>query len=442
MDITLTHKQKKFIDSPAFETLYGGAAGGGKSYGQILDAFLYAIKYAGSKQLLLRRTFPELESTLIALSLRVFPNDVATYNDAKHRWKFKNGSEVIFGYCDREKDVYRYQGAEYDCIRFDELTHFTEKMYIYLFSRVRGANDFPKCVKSSTNPGGVGHTWVKERFIDPAPPGTLFTSGDNTRLFIPSSVTDNRFLMQNDPDYIKRLEMLPDAERRALLYGDWDIFDGVYFDEFRRDIHVIKPFDVPKHWKKYLAIDYGLDALAALVVAFAPDGMAYVMREEFETNLVISQAARRIKNLIDDIEIYRMVAPPDLAGRSRDSGKSQLELFAENGLRFDVADADRVTGWMNLKEWLHPYTDPNTGDTVANLRIFDNCRELIRSLPALQRDDKKPSDCAIQPHDITHAPDALRYLMSERPNGRMRLLETKDEAWYFSQVGDVLSYGT
>ena len=156
-------------------------------------------------------------------------------------FKIPTGSTIEFGYCDAESDVYRYQGAEYDTIRFDELTHFTESQYLYLLSRLRGANSFPKQIKSSTNPGGVGHQWVKARFIDPAPPETEFKAGRRTRIFLPSRVQDNHFLMESDPEYLARLNELPENQKRALLYGEWDLFEGQFFPEFRRETHVSKP---------------------------------------------------------------------------------------------------------------------------------------------------------------------------------------------------------
>lgn len=166
MHIRLTRKQKAFVDCDAGEVLFGGAAGGGKSWAQVIDAVLYALRYAGSRQLVLRRTYPELEKSLVRVALGLIPRGLWRYNSTKHTGRFANGSEVDFGYCDAEGDVYKYQSAEYDVIRFDELTHFTEWMYVYLISRLRGANDFPKQMKCTTNPGGVGHSWVKARFVD------------------------------------------------------------------------------------------------------------------------------------------------------------------------------------------------------------------------------------------------------------------------------------
>ena len=154
--------------------------------------------------------------------MEFYPREAASYNTSKHIWTFKNGSIIDFGYIDSENDVYQYQSAEYDVIRFDELTHFTEYMYTYMISRCRGANAFPKHIKSSTNPGGVGHSWVKARFIDIGEPNkiheiTLENGKKSTVIFIPSLVQDNMFLLDNDPDYIDRLELLPEKEKQALL---------------------------------------------------------------------------------------------------------------------------------------------------------------------------------------------------------------------------------
>ena len=255
MTVAVTKKQLAFLKADATEVLFGGAAGGGKSYGQLVDALRYAVRYPCSKQLILRRTYAELEKSLIRTSLGLYPKDIYSYNASQHTGKFKNGSLIDFGYCATENDVFQYQSAEYDVIRFDELTHFTEFQYIYLISRLRGTSGYPKQVKSSTNPGGVGHVWVKERFIDPAPPETLFFAGDTSRLFIPSRIDDNHFLTAGDPDYKKRLLHLPESQRRALLYGDWNIFEGQYFHEFAEHLHVCDPFPIPDSWRRFRSID-------------------------------------------------------------------------------------------------------------------------------------------------------------------------------------------
>ena len=301
MKLSVTKKQKTFIDATESEVLFGGAAGGGKSYGQMVDALLFALKYPGSKQLVLRRTFAELDKSLIRASLSLFPREIYSFNSSSHTGRFKNGSIIDFGYCAAEIDVYQYQSAEYDVIRFDELTHFTESQYVYLISRVRGANDFPKQIKSSTNPGGIGHGWVKARFVDPSPAGRSFVGDDGmTRIFIPALLDDNKFLSRGDPEYKKRLLALPEREKKALLHGDWNIFEGQYFIEFDPKKHIVTPFEIPKSWRKYRTIDYGLDRLACLWIASSPDGISYVYREFCKSNLTISQAAKEICEVSPD----------------------------------------------------------------------------------------------------------------------------------------------
>jgi hypothetical protein len=419
MNIKITKKQRRFIEADATEVLFGGAAGGGKSFGQLIDALLYALKYPKSKQLILRRTFAELEKSLIRVSLSLFPREIYTYNSTLHSGKFKNGSILDFGYCATENDVFQYQSAEYDAVRFDELTHFTEFQYLYLISRVRGANDNPKQIKSSTNPGGVGHSWVKSRFVDPSPPDTPFTASDGSRrIFIPSKIDDNLFLMKSDPEYKKRLLALPESQKKALLYGDWNIFEGQYFTEFDYEKHTCNPFPIPKEWRKYRTIDYGLDRLACLWVAVDSDRNVYVYRELCESNLMISDAAKKIcEKTPTEESIYATLAPPDLWSRSQESGRSKAIIFSENGLFFTKTANDRETGWLSIKELLK--TDEKGR---PRLKIFRSCTEIIRCLPMLQIDPQRPTDTANEPHEITHAPDALRgfAIFYSRPNEKER----------------------
>lgn len=411
MEISITKKQQAFIDSQAFETLFGGAAGGGKSYGQLVDGLLYALKYPKSKQIIFRSTFADLEKSLIRTSMDLYPLSIADYNSSKHTWKFKNGSIIDFGYIQYEKDVYQYQSAEYDVVRFDELTHFTEFMYTYLISRCRGANPYPKCIKSSTNPGGVGHNWVKERFIDIGVPNTIHTckleTGETTtRIFIPSLVQDNKFMLTYDPDYIKRLDALPEKERRALKYGDWDIFDGQFFTEFKRNIHVIEPFEIPKDWYVYFVMDYGLDMLAGYWIAVDYNNNAYVFREVYQSNLLVSQARDKIKEMTNE-SVYIYLAPPDLWNRHKETGKSTADIFAEGGIDLYKTNNDRIQGWLQMKEWLKVYKDEQGCDT-SKLKIFSTCKNLIRCLPQIQHDEKKIGDIANEPHELTHSVDAIR----------------------------------
>ncbi len=399
----VTAKQLAFMRADATEVLFGGAAGGGKSYGQLIDAMRYALRYPRSKQLILRRSYAELDKSLIRVSLGLFPHAIYTYNATAHMGKFKNGSILDFGYCANENDVFQYQSAEYDVIRFDELTHFTEFQYLYLLSRLRGPNGYPKQIKSATNPGGVGHAWVKSRFIDPAPPETVFEGETTSRVFLPSRIDDNPYLCKGDPLYKTRLLSLPENQRKALLFGDWNIFEGQYFPEFSEATHVIDPFPIPKEWRKYRTIDYGLDRLACLWVAISPDGALYVYKELCASDLIISDAAAAILTRNGEDKVYATLAPPDLWSRSQETGKSKAILFAENGLTLCRSANDRETGWLAVKELLK--TD---GKTPPRLRFFRQCTEICRCLPLLQIDPAAPSDTLTEPHAITHAPDALR----------------------------------
>lgn len=431
-----TKRQGAFFEADADEILYGGAAGGGKSFGQFLDAVAYAGKYPGSKQIIFRRTFPELERSMIRTFEANLPKELFKYNSSKHTGIFDNGSIIDFGYIDSERDLKNYQSAEYDVIRFDELTHFTEEMYIYMLSRLRGTTPFPRSVKSSTNPGGVGHTWVKKRFIDPMPPNqkTDFYDKDGeylgSRIFLPAKVQDNDFLMEQNPAYIRNLKNLSGQQQKALLYGEWDLFDGQYFDQFDRNIHVVEPlFDrskIPNDWEFYISLDYGLDMLAPLLIGVAPGNRFYVVDEFYDGSqhpdgdhkgLIVSDAAKEILKLEKGFNVRRRFAPPDLWGRSKETGKSIAELFRENGCSLWKVNNSRVDGWMVLKEMLKPYPDEQ-GVMTARLKIFSNCRNLIRTLPALAVDDHNPNDVATEPHELTHGPDALRYFFAGRPVGK------------------------
>lgn len=422
LNFKISPKQKLFLEATADEVLYGGAAGGGKTCGQLIDAFLYAMKYRRSKQILFRRSFPELDKSVIRQAFELFPVSLYKYNSTSHTMEFPNGSILDFSYISCDADVYKYQSAEFDVIRFDELTHFTKFQYTYMRSRLRGTNGYPKQMKSSTNPGGIGHAWVKERFIDPAEYGKEFVgeyqkdeNGEEkalTRIFIPAKVTDNKFLMDNDPGYILNLSSLPESQRKALRDGSWDIHTGQFFPEFAYDTHTIEPFEIPKTWRVYRTLDYGLDMLAVYWVAVDDHREIYVIRELCSPNMIISEAA---KSIIENTHepVYCTFAPPDMWGRAQESGKNKAQLFYEEGVRFTKSSNDREAGWLAIKELLKLQKDG-----TPKIHIFRTCTELIRCLPALVVDDRKPSDCAREPHEFSHSPDALRYFAIQwaRPN--------------------------
>ena len=416
-EVSLTPQQVAFMSSWCDEILYGGAAGGGKSFIQVFEALWYAITYPGSVQIIFRRTYPELERSVIRESLQMYPRKpYAKYNSSKHIWEFYNGSIIEFGYIAKVSDCFLYQGASYHVVRFDEGTHFTFEQVNYLKSRIRGkkSDGFPMCMKISTNPGNVGHMWCKNRYVDPAPPYHFFTGADKTkRIFIPSKATDNPFI--ND-EYIHNLDSLADEnQRRMLRDGEWDVAEGAFFPEFSREVHVHQPFDVVhnKGVKLYRSIDYGLDMLACYWYAETPPsaenphGRVFIYREFCKDNLTISQAAKEILDRTPPNEhIECTYAPPDvLHHRDRITGRNQGDMFIQEGLKGLVeASNDRKTGWLAIKELLQI-----RDNCRPILGIFPCCTNLIKHLPMLIHDDKNYGDVKKEPHNITHSPDSLRY---------------------------------
>lgn len=411
-------KQLEFFRANEKYVAYGGARGGGKSWALRRKMLLMCIKYPGISILIIRRTYPELTENHIR-PLKGELLGTATYTDTRKTFEFPNGSRIKMGYCDSEADVDQYQGQEFDIIALDEATQLTEYQFQTLKACLRGANDFPKRMYLTCNPGGVGHGWVKRLFID-----REYRAGENPKdyKFIPASVYDNHILLKCDPSYLERLESLPPALRDAWLMGKWDAFAGQFFPEFSYEIHVIKPFYIDESYAKYCAIDYGLDMLAAVFVAVSKSGDAFVYDEVYKSGLVVSDAAKLILEKSDGV--CQFIAPQDLWSRQKDSGKSISDLFADGGIYLSKIYPDRIQGWLCLKEWLKPY-DQN-GTKTARLKIFDNCRNLIRCIPQLLYDNHRTGDAATTPHEITHAPDALRYFACARTFSKKQKTKTKD----------------
>jgi phage terminase large subunit len=433
-------RQIKFHECPADEVLYGGAAGGGKSEAMLYDAMANALRYNGSNIVMFRRTFPDLKRSLIERSYSMFPKEVAKYNQSDKVWTFINGSKIEFAYWDDDSNYMNYQGAEYDFIYWDELTQFKKEWYLYMLSRLRGSrNSIKRQCKAATNPGGIGHGWVLDRFIEVAPSETIYRPEPTeyqtkagvkplTRCFIPATVHDNPALLKADPGYMARLMELPEAERRALLEGDWYSFQGQYFKNFRRDKHVIEPFQPPKHWKRYRSIDWGFnDACAVYWHATDEDGHTFTYRELYINETLASDVADKIVELSvyvdedgkEEKEVIKYtVASPDMwqtrgAGtKVKDGevkGKSIAETFLEHGVPLIKADNSRVIGWQRTAEQLK-----DAPDGTPVWQITSNCYNLVRTLPNLVRDDKKVEDIADYQED--HAAESCRYFWMSRPS--------------------------
>ena len=416
MEIRLTGcpnpRQIEFFRSRARHTAYGGARGGGKSWAMRRKFVLLALRYSGLQLLLLRRTLPELTENHARPLLRELSGFVS-YNQTQRCFSFPNGSRIRLGYCDQEKDVYQYQGQEYDVVGLEEATHFTESQMQFLTTCNRSTRtDFTPRMYYTCNPGGVGHGWVKRLFID-----RRYQNSECVKdyAFIPARVYDNPVLMRTNPDYIRVLENLPEHLRRAHLDGDWDVLAGQYFAEFSREKHVIPPFAVPRDWRRFRAMDWGYhDPCCVLWFAVSPERQVIVYRELYERGLLSSDVARRVRALSEGESIAYTVASPDAWQRrgmtaSGDiGGESIEEVFSKCGVPLLRADSARVPGWQRVREYL------SGGEQgVPRLRIMEPCGNLIRTLPLLTFDQRNPED--VSGADEDHAGEALRYGLMSRP---------------------------
>lgn len=396
--------QQEFFASRCKYTAYGGARGGGKTWASSRKAIGGALRWPGIKILMIRREYDDMRNSLIEPMLAILPQEIATYNGTLNIIYFVNGSTIKFGNMPGYGAAVagKYQGQEYDWIFMEEATQFTEQEFRGLGACLRGVNKIPKRFYLTCNPGGVGHHWVKRLFVS-----REFRNGENPAdyCFIKATVEDNKDLMESSPDYVQALDLLPEDIRNAHRYGDWDALAGTYFSEFRPELHTCKPFQIPDEWPRYRAFDYGLDMFACLWIAVDFSGRCYVYREYCESDLVVSDAARVMRACTPPEErVSFTIAPPDMWNRQKDSGKNMAELFMQNGIGLLKASNSRIQGWLALKELMKLRKDGKPG-----LIIFSDCKSLIEFLPALQHDTKNPSDCAKEPHEITHAPDALRY---------------------------------
>lgn len=397
--------------------------------------------------MIIRKTFTELSEnhiTPMCAMLKCYHIDkkerLASYNDSKKNITFPNGSRILFRYCDHDKDADRFQGTEVDILFIDEATHQNEDKYKKLSACVRGVNGFPKRIYISCNPGGEGHQWVKRLFIDRS-----FQENENPDdyMFIQSLVTDNKALMESNPDYLRQLEALPPKLRKAWLEGDWNIFEGMFFEDFRdtpdltlchkagitpeealqqrRFTHVIEPFDIPRGWNIMRSYDFGYNKPFSLGYwAIDYDGILYRLMDVYGCTQTPDEGVKwtpdeqfkhfaeveRTHPWLKGRKIVDSVADPAIWDSSR--GESIAETAYRYGIYFSPGDNERIAGWMQVHYRLQ--FDQNG---YPRMYFFNTCKAARRTIPLMMYSETHPEDLDTKLED--HCPDEIRYMCMSRP---------------------------
>ena len=380
-----------------------------------------ALQYAGIKILLIRKTLPELKENHI-IPLRTTTKDFAIYKDIDKSLIFANGSRIKMGYCASEKDIYQYQGQEYDVVCLEEATHFTCEQRDFIMTCNRSTRkDFKPRMYYTCNPGGVGMAWVKRLFIDREYRNAERAEDYN---FIRSTLYDNHVLMNNNPEYEQALLNLPEDLRKAHLYGDWNVFSGQFFKEFRTDKHVIEPLELPSHYARVCSIDWGYSDACAVYWGAVFGEHIYIYRELHINETLASDIAEMIVDLSSGEDIEYLVGGVDMWQQRGQNvkGESIADEFYKVDLPLVKADNSRIVGWQRIREFLK-----DSNDGFPHLQIFSTCEYLVKHLPKAQYDKHRVEDISKEPHEITNSLDSLRYLLMSRPQPNNYIAPSKFE---------------
>lgn len=461
-------KQEQFIELPneVYEGLYGGTVGSGKTELLLLLPILKGwTNHSKFKGIIFRRSYRELEDSLIPRSKDLYPQLGAKYNETKHMWVFPSGSWIRLGFIESDADARSHDTAEYNYVAFEQLESFTEFQYTYMFSRNRtSCSELPAVVRSAANPGGPGTIWVRERFVDPFPEGgklIIDSLSGIKRIFIKATPQDNPHLTKNDPTYFSRLLLLPEAERKAKL-GDWHALLGRYFTDFRSNkhsdepdnaLHVIDPFPIPDWFPRVGSLDWGgagenPAATVAYFGAITPDERLIVTHEYFIKGVSVSIYGSQIGSIARGLPNLLSFVEDPSAFKDRGDGSTLSESFHKfSGISPKPANNDRVNGaqlihelfrWrlkpklINAREnyseelaqrilrvsgmgsylqYRDSFKEEEPERNLPKVLIFRNCSHLIATLPLCEHNPNNPGD--VKEFDGDDPYDSFRYLCRE-----------------------------
>ena len=406
--------QTDFLAAGEKDVLYGGAAGGGKSFAMLIDP-LRSCHMKGHRALILRRSMPELRE-LIDKSRELYPRAFpgTKFREVEKIWNFPSGAKIEFGFLEKDADVYRYQGQAYSWIGFDEITHLpTEFGWNYLASRLRTTDPKIKTyLRCTANPGGVGAHWVRKRYLEPTDPNKSFIGEDGlTRKFIPARLMDNPYLAQ-DGEYERMLLSLPPIQRKQLLEGNWEVNEGAAFVEFDPSVHVVTPFELPLHWERVKGIDYGYASESCcLWAAVDPQDKTLIIYRELYKKGLTGEALGQMITEYEQQEYRSVPGVLDTSAWARTgyTGPTIGEALTKSGHKLRRADKNRIAG----KVQIHEYLKQLNVETRPRLQIFNTCPNLIKELQGMPLSKTNPED--VDTHAQDHAYDALRYLIMSRP---------------------------